>query len=300
MCGWIKVTLVLALLGAWSGATGTTAPGIAHAEPHGDSVELWQPFPLSPAESPTPAPASGDTGSPTATATVGDRPASSTARGEVRRAGSNLAPTLIMAFGVGAVLMLAVMGLTPGLLRGGRVAATIASRRARARRVVQDREAGSRPAVAPGQRPRRLERSPARPAAAAAAARTPRERPARARPASARAAATQPNAKKRAAPRAPSRRRTAAAVPVRCEIVCRKNSSRSRFEAIGFTADDSPAWLAESPAFRVGPGRPVERSGAALSAYQRLVGHLTRRGWEPDGSGEAWYEARFRRKQANA
>jgi hypothetical protein len=247
---------------------------------------------------------------PVSTPTAGARPAPSPTRGED---GSDLASTIILALGIGSFLLAAAAQLTPRARRRRGAAALDESGHAT--------NGGSRPTDAPAWRPRvqrqrhgprpassglwgprtdRFERSAA-PPAAGPAAHTPPERVAPAQPASAAAPAKRATGKKRAA-RSPSKKAPArtAAVPVRCEIICRQNSSRSRFEAIGFTADDRPAWLAESAGFRVGTGRQVERSPAALTAHERLVEHLTRRGWQPDGNGEAWYEARFRRRNADA
>jgi hypothetical protein len=387
---WVAVTLVLALSGAWSGATGTIAPAAARAKPHPE--DHWKAFPLAPIESPTPGPTSGSSDSPASTPTAAARPAPPHARGED---GSDLAPTIIVALGIGSFLLVASAELTPSFRRrrgaaavdesglatsggsrptdaparrplvdggrhgsrpdgsghwsGGRVLVLNARyepinvctvRRARVLLLEQKAEAieigpqdlhwspqdlhwsrgsmtkpvairlvtytaagdGHRrtPDAAGGPRTDRFERS-AVPPPAAPAGHTPPERVTPAQPASATAPAKGATGKKRAA-RSPSKKAPArtAAVPVRCEIICRQNSSRSRFEAIGFTADDRPAWLAESAGFRVGTGRQVERSSAALTAHELLVEHLTRRGWKRDGNGEAWYEARFRRKDADA
>ena len=85
-------------------------------------------------------------------------------------------------------------------------------------------------------------------------------------------------------------------VPVRCQIVCRSDSTCSRFAVVGFGTDGTYVWLAESPAFLAAGGRQVGRSRAAVAAHQRLMDQLAEQGWEPAGHGKAWYEARFQPK----
>ena len=75
-------------------------------------------------------------------------------------------------------------------------------------------------------------------------------------------------------------------VPVRCEIVCRSDSTCSRFAVVGFGTDGTYVWLAESPPFLAADGRQVGRSRAAVAAHQRLMDQLTEQGWEPAGHGE--------------
>jgi hypothetical protein len=98
-------------------------------------------------------------------------------------------------------------------------------------------------------------------------------------------------------PPAPVAVREAAAAEV-CAIVCRRTGTRAQFHAVSGDGDEKAAWLAESPAFRLRDGQPLEPTDRARAAHRALVEHLTRRGWQPDGNGDAWYEQRFRRDRA--
>jgi hypothetical protein len=53
--------------------------------------------------------------------------------------------------------------------------------------------------------------------------------------------------------------------------------------------------LQVSPKFRLRGETPSARGGA-LTAFERLIEQLVRRGWEPSGLGGEWFEQWFRRR----
>ena len=83
--------------------------------------------------------------------------------------------------------------------------------------------------------------------------------------------------------------------PDSCQIIWWRGYLRSRFVAEAWDETDG-IWtlIAESTSFSWRSGEPPPKSPSARAAYSELVQLLDDRGWEPDGSGDAWFEMRFR------
>jgi hypothetical protein len=70
----------------------------------------------------------------------------------------------------------------------------------------------------------------------------------------------------------------------------------SDFYAFAVRPDGEAYVLGRSRPFRRRSNQPPAPEGKAAAVHAELVAHLRAEGWEPAGRGEAWYEARLRRR----
>ena len=70
----------------------------------------------------------------------------------------------------------------------------------------------------------------------------------------------------------------------------------SDFYALAVRPDGEAYVLGRSRPFRRRSSQPPAPEGKAAAVYAELVAHLRAEGWEPAGRGDAWYEARLRRR----
>ena len=70
----------------------------------------------------------------------------------------------------------------------------------------------------------------------------------------------------------------------------------SDFYALAVRPDGEAYVLGRSRPFRRRSSQPPAPEGKAAAIHAELVAHLRAEGWEPAGTGDAWYEARLRRR----
>lgn len=70
----------------------------------------------------------------------------------------------------------------------------------------------------------------------------------------------------------------------------------SDFYALAVRPDGEAYVLGRSRTFRQRSNQPPAPEGKAAAVHAELVAHLRADGWEPAGRGDAWYEARLRRR----
>jgi hypothetical protein len=85
-----------------------------------------------------------------------------------------------------------------------------------------------------------------------------------------------------------------------CEIEWWRGWVRSQFVACSSNGSGEKSMIAESPSFSWRGSEPPPETPAAVAAYLELAQKLDSLGWEPDGRGDAWFDARFRLAQTEA
>ena len=81
-----------------------------------------------------------------------------------------------------------------------------------------------------------------------------------------------------------------------CAIRLWHGYTSSDFYALAVRPDGEAYVLGRSRPFRRRSSRPPAQEGKAAAVHAELVAHLRAEGWEPAGRGDAWYEARLRRR----
>jgi hypothetical protein len=81
-----------------------------------------------------------------------------------------------------------------------------------------------------------------------------------------------------------------------CAIRLWHGYTSSDFYALAVRPDGEAYVLGRSRPFRRRSSRPPAQEGKASAVHAELVAHLRAEGWEPAGRGDAWYEARLRRR----
>ncbi|MGH3005724.1 MAG: hypothetical protein ACRDOS_07475 [Gaiellaceae bacterium] len=82
-----------------------------------------------------------------------------------------------------------------------------------------------------------------------------------------------------------------------CEIDWWRGYVKSDFYALAARPGGERYVAARSPSFRSWRSEPPLEEGAGAEAHARLVARLVADGWEPVGSGLAWYKTRLRRRR---
>ncbi|MGH2451314.1 MAG: hypothetical protein ACRDGE_08600 [Candidatus Limnocylindria bacterium] len=81
-----------------------------------------------------------------------------------------------------------------------------------------------------------------------------------------------------------------------CAIRLWHGYTSSDFYALAVRPDGEAYVLGRSRPFRRRSSQPPALEGKAAAVHAELVAHLRAEGWEPAGRGDAWYEARLRRR----